>query len=72
VKALTDDDMAKVAELLRKQLHRATPEQYRIRREFVHDLYLDFTLWFAETDPDFLPVRFYALVFEDYPAELYG
>lgn len=69
---MTDDEMAKTAEFLRRQLRAATPERYTIVREIVYDLYADFCLWFSETDPDFLPRRYHDLIFEDYPAELYG
>lgn len=64
--------MAKIAELLKRQLRAAVPENYTLTRAIVYELFADFTLWFSETDPDFLPRNFYELIFEDYPAELYG
>lgn len=64
--------MTKVAEILVRQLRLASPETYRFRRAVVHELYRDFSGWFAEIDPDFLPLRFYALVFGEYPEDLYG
>lgn len=64
--------MAKIAEFLRRTLRGASPERYTVSREIVYNLYAEFALWFSERDPDFLPDRFHNLIFEDYPAELYG
>lgn len=69
---MTDDDMARVASILRRQLRAAPPETYRFTWELVFGLHSDFDIWFSGTDPDFLPDRFRNLVFEDYPIELYG
>lgn len=69
---MTDDDMAKVAEILRRQLAGATPEEYSFIRGVVTDLYVNFEVWFSESDPDFLPDRFHNLIFDGYPADLYG
>lgn len=69
---MTGDDITKVADILRRQLNGATPEQYLFVRGFVFDLYVNFDTWFCATDPDFLPDRFFNLIFEDYPTDLYG
>jgi hypothetical protein len=69
---MTNDDMARVAEILRKQLRASAPEFYRFTWSLVFDLFRDFELWFSKTDPDFLPNRFYELVFGEYPVDLYG
>lgn len=69
---MTDDDMTKVAEILRRQLHGATPEQYTFIRGVVFDIYVNFDTWFSDTDPDFLPDRFHDLIFEGYPVNLYN
>jgi len=68
---VTDEEMTRVAEILRKQLHGATPEEYPFIRETVWYIYVNFHAWFLE-DPDFLPDRFQELVFEGYPADLYS
>lgn len=69
---MTDEEMTRVAEFLRKQLRASPPERYTVTWGVVFDMYSDFDFWFSSSDPDFLPNRFYNLVFEDYPAELYG
>lgn len=69
---MTDDQMTRIAEILRKQLRASPPETYRFVWETVFNLYADFDIWFSATDPDFLPDRFFNLIFEDYPVELYG
>lgn len=69
---MTDDDMARVAGILRKRLRAATPEQYRFTWDLVWELYVDFDIMFSGMEPDFLPEQFRELIFEDYPVELYG
>lgn len=64
--------MATVARILRNRLHAATPETYTLTRELVGMLHWEFSRWFRDIDPDFLPDRFEKLIFDDYPAELYG
>jgi hypothetical protein len=53
-------------------LRASAPEFYRFTWSLVFDLFRDFELWFSKTDPDFLPNRFYELVFGEYPVDLYG
>ena len=69
---MTDDDMAKVAEILRKQLAGASPEDYWHVRRTVFKVFREFDSWFTQADPDFLPDRFHDLIFECYPYGLYG
>lgn len=69
---MTDDEMTRVAAILRKRLRAATPEQYRAVWETVFEIYADLDTWFGGTDVDYLPETFHELIFEDYPAELYG
>lgn len=69
---MTDGEMTWIAEILRRQLYMAVPERYTVTRAFVYDIYAEFSLKFSDTDPDFLPVGFHALIFEDYPPDLYG
>jgi len=69
---VTDDEMARVASILRRQLRAASPETYRFTWELVFNLYADFDTWLSGMDPEFLPDRFYNLIFEDYPIELHG
>ena len=72
MEALTDEQMARVARILIRQLRLATPETYAHQRGMVMDLHHDFRVWFQEVDPDFLPERFFNLIFEEYPEDLYG
>lgn len=69
---MTDDEMTRVAGILRKQLRAAPPEQYRFTWELVFQIYADLDSWFGGTDVDYMPEAFHRLVFEDYPIELYG
>lgn len=69
---MTNDDTARVAEILKRQLRVATPETYAFQRAIVRDVYWDFLRWFEATNPDFLPDRFEDLIFGEYPADLYG
>lgn len=64
--------MTRIAEILRRQLNGATPEEYTFTRGNVFDIYVNFDTWFSETDPDFLPDRFHDLIFEGYPPDLYS
>lgn len=68
---MTDEEMTRVATILRRQLAGATPEEYLFIRGAVTDLYVNFDTWFSE-DPDFLPDRFHDLIFEGYPPDLYS
>lgn len=68
---MTDEEMAKTAEILRKQLSGATPEDYWYVRRTVFRVFRGFESWFSSEDPDFLPDRFHNLIFEGYPYDLY-
>jgi hypothetical protein len=72
VEALTDEQMTRIAEILKRQLRAATPETYEFQRAIVMDIHWDFRRWFTATDPDFLPDRFEDLIFGEYPTNLYG
>lgn len=67
-----NEDAARVAEILRRQLRAAIPEHYRFTWELVWEMHTDFSDLFSSKDPEFLPERFRELIFEDYPVELYG
>lgn len=69
---MTDEEMTRVAEILRKQLRAAPPEHYRYTWETIFQIYADLDSWFGGTDVDYLPEAFHRLIFEDYPVDLYG
>jgi hypothetical protein len=64
--------MTRIAEILRKQLAGASPEDYWYVRRTVFKIFRDFESWFSQTDPDFLPISFHNLIFEGYPYDLYS